>query len=212
MAKSLISLFFLFLLVVIPLSSIVYSASGKITVQKFSGSASYKRSGYVQQVETDMACKVKDVLKTNYDGEMSISMNGTVGFHLFPESQCVIVKASERDMRLDFVRGEMIVRVDTPSGSRISLEVETPSATVKIQDGEFSIKIAESDDGDLVTTFAVDDGFINVVVKGTRSNLNVREGFALDVPVGIRSTPAPRNTNSDESSNFSATSIRITPV
>lgn len=205
----------LFVLVLSLLRGDSLDAAGKtgIEVYNYDGMVTYLRSRVTEPVDLDMSCEQDDVFKTAEDGELDLTMHGTVGVRMFSSGECVLEKTKRRSMHLKLNKGSMLAKVKPPSGGSVLFKLETPASVVEAREALFSVDIDESQPGSgSVAKFTVGRGNISVFVTATRSTIPLREGQTVEIPAeGSSAVPIRFATEEELDRANSANAIVIAP-
>lgn len=189
--KKAVSSVFLFIFAALPVFA-AESPTGVVTA--VTGDAAVVRRGSLIPAVPGMEIRKGDVLQSNADGSVDISLNDLAGCRVLPSSAVNMDETAPEDMRLNVTSGNVILNLQKlPKMSKF--RVETPTAVASVRGTQFWGRV-DSASGDAVTTFAVREGAVDVFAKGARRSFRLKPGQALDIPRSGR--PSSRAALEDE--------------
>lgn len=185
---------------VLILHGLVNASGETLSIFNYDGRVLVIRNGRTVQVELDMPCREKDILKVEAESWLDITMNKLVGVRFLADSECVIVNTNSGDMALKLNSGGAILNLKDLSEEDAAFRLETPAATAHANPGaqlQFWCKIEKTADGNSTTTFSVKKGSITVGSDESPGAVSVLEGQSITVPVGSF-LPSTRNATEEE--------------
>ncbi len=169
----------LFLLMLSLLSLPAAASAENAVITGVQGSAEIMREGNVMPVTPGMAVQSGDKLKTGADCTADVAMNGVAGCRLLPGTEAEVKNAGKASMDLRLHSGNAIFNLQKLDGGS-SFRVETPTAVATVRGTQFWGRV-DALSGGPVTTFAVRQGSVDVLVKATNTTISLKEGQALDI-------------------------------
>jgi hypothetical protein len=190
------SLFFISTAFVLFAACVSYAA-GNATVYTFEGDVSIIRNKKTTPVEQDMPLLDGDILRTESDGMMDLSLNNLAGVRYKSNSEGVLVTGNESEMHLTLKKGAALLNVKKlPSGG--DMEFETPMAVAVVADAaQFSCDILPAENNTNKTVITVRRGTIRVRTAESGVTIAVLTGQSVDV-VEKAFVPAARNATDEE--------------
>jgi len=173
-------------------------ASGpKVAVYNFDGQASVIRNKRTLPIELDMIIKDGDILRTEPESYIDLSLNRIAGAKLMESGEYLMESTNSSDMHIKMNFGAVIGNIRRlPTGA--TFKVEGPTATAVSTEGQFHATANLAIDKVPATAlFVAKKDRLGVEVKKSSVTISVLEGQALDV---LPSTyiPAVRNATEEE--------------
>ena len=151
----------------------------KSIIFNFDGHCSVIRRNRTLPPDADMKLYKDDLLKTEKDSFLEVTLNGLAGFRILGESECRLVSVTDSVMQVRLETGRMLCNVK-PLESGTRYLVETPLATAIVRGTQFMVDIQKQDRATKVT-FAVKKGYVEVSMNDGSSLVTLAEGQAVDV-------------------------------
>ncbi len=153
----------------------------QILVSNMQGSPTLVRNGQTLPVSMGMACQKNDILKTNENCTVDVSMSGLAGCRLLASSEGTIAESDPKNMQIKINNGNAVLNLKKlPEGT--AFKVETPTAIAAVRGTQFWGRVDLGQSNNPVTTFAVREGTVEIFTKATGLNLMIQKGQALDIP------------------------------
>jgi len=163
------------------LLSPLWAADG-VHVSAVSGGVSLGQAGHVAQALVGVPMNGMDILRTESDGQVDVTLNGLAGFRLLGNTECVLVSQAVGAMAIRVTKGNVILNLkELPAGTSFSME--TPTVIAAVRGTQFWGRV-DSAAGSPVSTIAVRQGRVSLTVKASGEVISLLEGQALDVPKG----------------------------
>ncbi|MBI4353267.1 MAG: FecR domain-containing protein [Candidatus Omnitrophica bacterium] len=158
-------------------------SSGKIIITHAQGRPVIVRGGQTIPAAPGAACQKDDVLKTmTPECVLDVSLNDKAGVRLLPSSECALASADPKAMRIELKNGNAVMNLQTLLQDS-TFQVETPTAVASVRGTQFWGRVNPSAGQQAVTTFAVREGFIEILAKASAAKFILEEGEALDIPM-----------------------------
>jgi len=171
---------FITILIAFISNSYLYAASGRTVILESEGAAVLMRHGTVMDAKKGMECKEGDRILTCSECKLDIGINNLVGVRIIGSGDCSLSHLKIDDMRLVLASGNVIINIPKlPEGS--TFEVETPGAITGVRGTQFWGRVEKGAAGNSVTTFAVRQGFVDIINKNTQETIRIKAGEALDL-------------------------------
>lgn len=182
-------------------------AAEKAFISRLQGEAVIERGSEPIPASVGAPCQTGDVLRSGPGCTVDVTLNDQAGCRLLPESSFRIESAEAAATHLRLESGNAILNLDKlPSGS--TFQVETPTAVAAVRGTQFWGRVDSGQSASPVTTFAVREGTVEILAKGSGQTFTLQAGQALDIPQGA-DIPAVRAALVDEMSAMEqASSIR----
>lgn len=154
---------------------------GQVVITRTQGQPMVLRAGEALPASMGLQCQTTDTLMTHDGAQMDVAINGKAGCRLLPQTE-VSMRGAGRDMNLQISRGNIILNLDKlDEGS--TFRVETPTAIASVRGTQFWGRVEAASPDNPVTTFAVREGIVEVLVKSTSQSFRLEQGQALDSPL-----------------------------
>ena len=159
----------------------------KAVISSLQGTAVILRQNQVIPAGVGMACQKNDLLKTSPDCTLDLSINDKAGCRVLAGSDCEITETKESAMKVTIRNGNAIMNLEKlPAQS--SFQVDTPTAIASVRGTQFWGRVDLQQANNPVTTFAVRQGEVEILVKAAQKTFTLKPGQALDIP---KDSPAP---------------------
>jgi len=151
-----------------------------IIVATVKGDVSLIRKGREEPLEKGAVLKRKDVVRTGANASVDIIWKNKWGYRLLGNSECVLAKTRKIDSMIEMREGNILVNVkNLPEGT--ILQISTPTAIAGVRGTQFWGRV-NPDPDNLMVTFAVRRGEVDITIKETQETLRVLRGQALEIP------------------------------
>lgn len=158
-------------------------AKGDALISEVKGKASIDRGTKSYQAVAGTVLEKGDIIRTEKDGQADVSMNGLAGFRLLASSDMTLEDTEKTDMKLKIAKGNVILNLQKlPKDTTFSMD--TPSAVAAVRGTQFWGRVNAPTPDASVTTLAVREGSVAVTVKSTGEDFLLKQGEALDIPIG----------------------------
>ncbi|MCG3175285.1 MAG: hypothetical protein MOGMAGMI_00209 [Candidatus Omnitrophica bacterium] len=154
---------------------------GQIVVTRMEGAAMIVRDGQQLPAAVGMPCSESDTLLTPDGCTLDVSVNGKAGCRVLPGTEVGLTSAGA-DMKLSVAKGNVILNLDKLNEGS-TFQIETPTAIASVRGTQFWGRVDTAATGDPVTTFAVREGAVEVLVKSAGQSFRLEQGQALDIPL-----------------------------
>lgn len=181
-------LFLIFSLFLTP----VFSQAQQAVVTHVEGSPQLTREGKAAPLEVGSVCQKSDLIKTADGCVVDIALNQTAGCRLLPGTEVYLTNTEINSMHLKVNQGNVVLNLDKlPKNS--TFKIETPTAVAAARGTQFWGRVDKLAAGsDLVTTFAVREGVVDVTALAANRAFTLNAGDALDIPLDSTQKPAVR--------------------
>ena len=172
------------------------AAADKSYIYDYDGNVVLVRRGLGIKLKANMTLENNDVLKTDVDGKLDITMNQIAAASFFGSAECVLDNIQSGSTHLTLNNGQGLFNLKTsPSGGSFIVETQNATATATLLT-QFLCKTETTGDK-ASSVFVVRKGQIQIIVKASGSTINVLEGQALDISLS-NFISAPRNATEKE--------------
>lgn len=150
-------------------------------ISKTEGSPQIVQSGQSRPARVGISCGQGDVLKTNAQCSVDVSLNNQAGCRLLSDSECVLISSNEQTIALKLNAGNAVLNLKKlPKDS--TFRVETPTAVASVRGTQFWGRVDSKTPDNPVTTFAVREGTVEILTKASGGTFVLQQGQALDIP------------------------------
>ena len=187
-------------------------------IYNFEGKASLRRDNTVYQLDYDMPCKLNDILRSDKDGFIDITMKLFAAARLTGATECRIeeVQTNNRHLKLNY--GTLLVNLKPlpPDGS---FAIETPIVIASVNSAQFTPKPKNNlflvqhfkpKEGIPYTVAITRAGNLSVFVKESHTTVTMLEEQVLEIKEGSFAPTARNATEEDLVPLEKANSIYIT--
>ena len=177
--------------ILLPSTELANAEGESVVVSSIQGSPMVIRAGRAIPATVGMACVQDDVLSTNENCGMDVSMNGLAGCRVLPSSRCLIAASDQGLMKIRVENGNAILNLEKlPQGT--GFELETPTAIASVRGTQFWGRVDLQKAENPITTFAVRRGTVEIFAKSVQKKFTLEEGQALDIAKDSTAAPAIR--------------------
>ena len=199
------------------LSAVPVFAEGT-AVYNFEGKASLRRDNTVYQLDYDLPCKPNDILRSDKDGFVDLTMKLFAGARLQGAGECLLVKTESNNRSIKLNYGAILVNLKPlpPDGS---YEIETPIMIASVSSSQFTpnpknnlflVEHVKPKDGDPYSVAITRVGNLSILMKETSTTITMLEGQIVEVPEHAFA-PTARNASEENLERLAkANSIYIT--
>ena len=172
------------------------ASDDKSLVYDYDGNVVLLRRGIGLPMKSDMLIQKNDILKTDTNGTVSVTMNQLSGIRFQTASECLFENIKSGGVHLNMSSGLALVNTKSmPTGGKFTLETPTTVITTDILT-QFFCRI-DGDGDNLSTLVAVRKGRVKAEVKSSGAEISVLENQALDIRPDTFITP-PRPVSEEE--------------
>ena len=190
-------IYYCFTLCLFLIPNLAQAAADKSYIYDYDGNVVLVRRGVGITLRVDTVLENNDILKTDVDGKMDITMNQLAAARFYGSAECVLDNIQSGSTHLELNDGQGLFNLKaSPSGGSFVVETKNIIATATLI-AQFWCK-TEGDGNNVKTVFVVKKGQIQVTVKASGSTINVLEGQALNIS-SDNFISAPRNATEAES-------------
>ena len=157
-------------------------AEDNIVIKSVVGNPQIQRGFEKLNAQPGMKLQVGDVVQTNAtNSQLDLSVNGVAGCRVLPVSEFVVIDTTRTAMKVEIKKGNAIMNLKKlPMGC--SFQVETPSAIATVRGTQFWGRVQPvTTPTDLMTTFAVREGKVEVRGKKSGKAVLLKKGQAVDI-------------------------------
>ena len=154
---------------------------GQVVVTHMEGQPMILRAGETLPASVGLQCLETDTLMTPDGAQLDVTLNGKAGCRVLPQTE-VSLQSTGSDMKVQVARGNVILNLDKLNEGS-TFQVETPTAIASVRGTQFWGRVETASTGDPVTTFAVREGAVEVLVKSASQSFRLEQGQALDIPL-----------------------------
>ncbi len=167
-------------------------AEDTIVVKSMLGNPHIQRGFQKISAQPGMKLQTGDVVVTSAaNSQLDLSVNGLAGCRVLPTSEFVVVDATRTAMKVEIKSGNAIMNLKKlPMSS--SFQVETPTAVATVRGTQFWGRVQPATPTNLVTTFAVREGKVEVKDKKSGKAVLLKKGFAVDIATDGSKLPVIR--------------------
>lgn len=165
--------------------------TGEVWITKVEGSVSVVTNGQSAPAKEGQAVGLNDVIKTEAGSTADITVNSLVGCRVLASTEASLSDIKKESMQLKLVSGNVVLNIDKlPEKSTFRLE--TPTAIAAVRGTQFWGRVNLLNPRNPNITFAVREGFVNILTLSTNETFTLREGQALDIPRDLIGRPSVR--------------------
>ena len=184
----------------------VFADESNAAVYNFDGKASMRRENTVYQLDYDMPCRMNDIIRSDKDGFIDITMKKFAAFRMVGATECLLkkIETDERIIQLNYGTVQINLK---PLSSNGSLTIETPIVIASVNGSQFTpepknnifmvIHVKSKNKSTPVTFLVTKQGGLNVQVKESHTSIKMLETQALEVAEGAFA-PVARNATEEE--------------
>ena len=184
---------------------IAQAAPDNTRITNVQGTAVLLRGGQTIPAAVGTECQTNDILRTNADGVVDVSINNQAGARILASSESSIISTDPENMQLKINSGDLLLNIEKlPKGS--TFKVETPTAVATVRGTQFSGHVDIHQPDNPTSTFAVREDAVDVSVIGSGETFTLGEGQALDIPHEAIGHLTPRQAFGTEMANLEQTS------
>ena len=188
------------------------------SIYSFEGKASVRRENTVYQADYDMPCQPNDIIRSDKDGYVDITMKSFVGTRMIGSTECQLAQINTSNRLLKLNYGTLMVNLK-PLSADGSYKIETPTIIVSVEGAQFTsepknylflVDYIQPKEGKPYNIVMSRQGTVNVFVKESHTGLTVIEGRMVRVEEDAFA-PTARNASDEEMERLAkSNSIYIT--
>jgi len=155
-------------------------AKGDAFISRVQGKAAIDSDGRSYQAVIGSPLEKGDIIRTEKGAQVDVSMNKLAGFRLLASSDMTLEDIEKTDMKLKITKGNVILNLQQlPQDTAFAMD--TPSAVAAVRGTQFWGRVDAPSPGASVTTLAVREGAVSVLVKSSGETVTLNPGQALDI-------------------------------